>query len=752
MNQETIKSPKELYIPYRYSTKNYVSTKYDKPLRESLNQSPVVFITGPAGCGKTQLARTYIKSRLSKDKHAKACEISQEYFSKAINKALCDEKITDIEKIPCDTDIFIYLRSEERTSIVLIDMLRYDQTMLLYISKLKLHDNLFIIVTTNLPIKFKDYPIISLNKHSFSDLKKIFYSPLSNSQKMKAQKKPSHYLIDFTNEELKQIFHIVDNNVMMISLIGETLYEDARKNFDKKTVTITKELLLDREVWLWRSLNLPKIHNPYTDNKIPSSRYRVSLISHALTLILKNIEKDFYQKVLPVLCLWAGGDISLAILTKSAGLNENQIKEAVQKGFLEYTDRAKKYVKLKPFIYKAIWCSYTYGKSYVQRQFPQIFDLNLNFCINQLDKIQKVYIESHDAEMDFEKYNSITLAALNHIHYYLSTISNDKNVTQKKKDFERWNRYLLQLMNFYLERGNAAIIEKFLSQLFLVTNRHQISTNFPNFFQTLIIDILDSQKQSLQLNRLTFFTYDIEKIQNQEGKYKRQLKSDPELHSYIIDCLNIQMDNIMNCLNRFILTQTYVSDFENKSLTRLVEIYEHMLDKYEIHSIIYPSAQSNLRLYYYRLPYYCLLSQKDTCYLKCVFSIFSILRNQLPQNSELLLKAEMQLLQCILTIMLSGKMKLNINLLKQHMFNIMRVFHYRMSFDTIILFFFTRIKYIYLSSREETVNSVNQKLKKCIDSFKLIIETQLTMDEEYKNSLLDILQNPRDKILPQHFL
>ena len=86
------------------------------------------------------------------------------------------------------------------------------------------------------------------------------------------------------------------------------------------------------------------------------------------------------------------------------------------------------------------------------------------------------------------------------------------------------------------------------------------------------------------------------------------------------------------------------------------------------------------------------------------------------------------------------------------MFNIMRVFHYRMSFDTIILFFFTRIKYIYLSSKEETVNSVNQKLKKCIDSFKLIIETQLTMDEEYKNSLLDILQNPRDKILPQHFL
>lgn len=741
MSQETIQSPEALYIPYRYSTENYVSTEYDELVRKSLTQNPVAFITGPAGCGKTQLARAYIKNRLRKDKHVKACEITQEYFSKAVNKALCDEKITDIEKIPSSLDIFAYLRSDERTSIILIDMIWYDQTMLSYISKVKLHDNLFIIITTNLKDEFKDYPVISLKEHSFSDLKNIFYSPLSSSGKTKAQIKLSHYLIDFTNEELKQIFHIVDNNVMMISLIAKTLYEDARRYFDKKTPSITKESLLNSEVWLWRSLNLPKIYNPYTDNKIPSSRHRVSLISHALTLIFKNIEKDFYQKVLPVLCLWAGSDISMAILTKSSGLNENQIKEALQKEFLEYTDKAKNYVKLKPFIYNALWYSYIYKKIIFPKSDENDgFTMNLDFCINQLDKIQKFYIESHDGEMDFENYNSITLAAVNHIHYYLSTISNDKNVTQKMKDFERWNRHLVQLMNFYLERGNTAIVEKFLSQLFLVTNKHQNSTNFLNFFQALIIDILDFQRQSLQLNRLTLFTCDIEKLQNQKGKYKRQLKSYPELRSCIIDCLYIQLDNIMNCFNRFILVQTYVPDFENKTLTRLTEIYKHMLAIYESHAIIYFSAQSNLRLYYYRLPYYCLLSQKDTHYLKCVFSIFSILEDQLPQNSELLIKAEMQLLQCILTIMLSGKMKPNINLLKQHMFNIMRAFHYRMSFDTIILFFFTRIKYIYLSSMEETVNSVKQKLKKCIDSFRTIIETQLSMDEEYKNSLLDLLK------------
>lgn len=747
MSQETIKSPEALYIPYRYSTKNYVSTKYDKQLRESLNQSPVVFITGPAGCGKTQLARTYIKSRLSKDKHAKACEISQEYFSYAVHKVLCDEKITDIEKIPCNLDIFAYLRSDERASIILIDMINYDQTMLSYISNVKLHDNLFIIVTTNLKDEFKDYPVISLKEHSFWDLKNIFYSPLSNSKKTKAQIKLSHYLIDFTDEELKQIFHIVDNNVMMISLIGETLYEDTRKNFDKKTVTITKELLLDREVWLWRSLNLPKIHNPYTDNKIPSSRYRVSLISHALTLILKNIEKDFYQKVLPVLCIWAGSDISLAILIKSAGLNENQIKEAIQKGFLEYTDRAKKYVKLKPFIYNALWYSYIFRQKNPQGpEKKEGFTMNLNFCEKHLKKILYTYTTETDNKMSFQNCHAILLSALEQVHYYLSTISNNSAVTQKKQEFQTWNFYLIQIINFYLERGNAEIAEKYLCRLFITKNRHGKTLSYPKLFQTYIIDIINNKKICLTTNSILPLTYNESIFQN-ISKGCEQLSKDLVLVRCTQECTRILYNDILNCFNRQALLILYDLEFDKNKLKNIIESYEKILIKA-------PESTSSFDLHYYQISFYCLLAiyLHDMQYFRNAFTLFQSLIPYDDKSTETHIKAEMQILQCKSTIMLSGEMKPNINLLKQHMFNIMRVFHYRMSFDTIILFFFTRIKYIYLSSKEETVNSVNQKLKKCIDSFKLIIETQLTMDEEYKNSLLDILQNPRDKILPQHFL
>lgn len=752
MNTETVKSPEALYMPYRYSTENYVSTEYDEILRKSLIQNPVVFITGPAGCGKTQLARAYIKSRLRKDKHVKACEISQEYFSSAINKVLFNEQITDLEKIPSNVDIFAYLRSEERTSIILIDMEIYDKTLLSYISRAKALDNLSIIVTTSLRVDFEDYPVVSLNNHTFSDLKKIFYNPLSNSAKKRNVKKPSHYLIDFTDEELKQIFHIVDNNVMLISLIGKTLYEDACKNFDEKTAAVTKDSLLNPELWLWHSLNLPKIHDPYTDSEKLSPRYRVTLISHTLALILKNIEVDFYQEVLPILCFWAGSSIPLHSLIKAAGMKEMHIKKALQKRILEYTDNTKNCVKLKPFIYNALWYSYTSEKKYVQRQSQKIFDLNLNFCIAQLDKIQKFYMEGHNDELDFEKYNSITLTALNHIHYYFSTISNDKNVTQKKKDCERWNQYLIQLMCFYLERGNAGVAEKFLSRLFVVTNKHQKIIESPKLFQSMLIDLINTQKNSLQLNRLDLFKFDMEKLQNQPAKYRNQLTLYPELYPCITDCLHIHIENIMNCLNRFILVQTFVPDLKNHHLACLAEIYKRMLDIYESYSIISSSEQSDLSLYYYRITYYCLLSQNDTHYLNHVFSILSILENRLSENSELFIKAEMQLLQCMLTVAFLDGIESSINYrLKQHMFHIMKVFHFRMSFDTIILFFSTRIKYICLSSREETADSIKQKLRKCIDSFYTVIETQLTMDEEYKQNLLNFLQNLRDEMLPQYF-
>lgn len=723
------------YGHFRYKPcQNYVETALDAELALLLEKEHLVFVTGKPGSGKTQLIYNYIHKKYASDTSIKAvvenCSVSMEFLNDLKGNSLI---ISD----------YFYL--DNCAFIIVLDLPFITDRLFDTLRNLIIPEDYRIIITTRTQSYSQISPTLCVDYHSFTELKEIYESALHPNQFTFSGRIVDSFLVKLNNEELNQLFTILDNNVMMISLLSKALYKDAL--LAKENIPhLTKELLLDTKKWLWYSITLPEIRDPYINTYYGGKKQKLSFISHALALVCKY-SFNVYEHWGPILCIWAGNSISKECLETNTTMTAQDIDDAIDIGLLNYTDNDQEFVKMNSLFYELFWLFYIYRANtkyssnhkknsiYMTPRFD--FELNLEFCIEQLNSIQDTYINSLSSDMSFVDYNAIVIAAINHIHNYLSFGSKDINLTKRKAIFIKWNCYLINLINFYIDRGNTVVAENVLARLFLMVNKHGNELCKPVLLQTVVIDMINNRKQMLQQNE--YIDYHTENYSTATiNNFYIQAKVHSELLNCFLECTRTFFDDRLNMLNRIAIIDTLNLSYNRNELNKIIQNFSEVLRAYSL------SANCNM-LHYHQITLLCLNSIYNLNFESFFIAtrMFQVYNTVSPPHREIRVKSELQLANCLLTLGLLSYTPYDElhtwQTINQHLDNINHDYLTTMSFDTIMLYFIVRLKYIAYCMFQGASSNIPKMADKELSSFRSSIELQLSITPEYKNKALEKL-------------
>ncbi len=774
---------------------NYVPSHLDTALCKLLNEKHLVFLYGGPGVGKTQLARKYVlahKHPTKNNKHNNLfnyCENCSPCFN---NKRYCDIAEIDSDTLLSDDPNFIgstlfgdkieslesALKTKNSSSLLIIDAPFLDKKLLDFIENTLNSLYIHIIITTY-STPPDDFINSSLKvSYEFSELNKIYKSYFP---KIQCENKSKNH-IDLNEIELKQLFEYLDNNTLMISLTARTLVAHMKQLDNKKYKpddVISKEKLFNTDEWLWYSYKLPQIKNAYTNGVVTHAdasskgiKYPISLQKHSLAM-LNNLQNSDFSSIYPTICVLASSEISLNYLNKYACIELEHLHAAIDIGLLLYTDSKKQFVKMNNLFFHIFWYFY-YSPQTETKYNTHQHKLDFDFCETTISNLITVYNSNSMSELNFATIHNILMCTLPKAHRLFTSYSvyvaekkdNDEptnNATKKeiqipKKEIaEKWNIFLLYILNFYMDRGNIDLAQKLIDKIFVTTNKHD-KPNEQDPTHKLLVSIMNTRLKIIQDDSIckNSFPTDIDNI--------AKIASESISAKYIPMIIQSLQNDFLNQILRFAQAHSDTNPEYRYIMTNTIDRFSSLLNTY-----IAPDSED---FYYYKFAktylYFAvnrnarLAAKIERLYMEVV---------SYCQNSDFKLKSDLLFLNYMIqytthinnmlfTLTINAPFSYNdndnnyyyikhtsINSIVDFNKQIRNNFSTAMTYDTQFMYYVSQINFFGFIMQHNLVTLAEVNFtKNIICKFKILVETQLSLPDDIKEKFLDLLHKTENTL------
>lgn len=417
---------------------NYVVPSMSFQAFKLLKRNNLLFITGAPGTGKSELAKYIIAS-------------SKQYKNIGWLESLSLQSSLDtyIQKVPyliqaeevSSSDI-IERFPQNTSSILVIDLPSITPKDFDFIRDHLKDADFHIIITTRTTEIPSEYNKINLDSPSFDFLKTIFTTTAASNKST---------ALNFSDNELLDLFNIIDHNPLMTVLVARTL--------DK--ALLSKAKLLDSRKWIYYEKGLPSIHTSYRDTTGNKSGYSiVSLMQRFLTLY----PPEFIKTTANRLSIWTRNEIDRYQLIQSKAFTEKELNTALNYGILRYTESTHTLVQMPNLIADAIWLSEPIS---FDEYAPKIYEF--------LEKIRS----GEELKVSYCILYTLIADLIYRFHFNIIKLPARPNLECKNR-FNEWNRFLMTVIIKLTNLGNHTLANDLYNLLFLynTTKKEGILSDF----------------------------------------------------------------------------------------------------------------------------------------------------------------------------------------------------------------------------------------------------------------------------------
>ena len=562
--------PETLFIPYSHPNymEHYVAwPDKEKELATAIEKSNLVFISGGPGSGKTLFIKKVLKDYFYNYSDICFLDDCRDTLKIQLNKIeFISRKSTDKKSV------LDYLHNKSAKSFLIIKRANISHNDAAFIRKQLSNLPLKIIIltrTANLPEGFEK---VLLEPYPFDNLKRIYQN---NIEKM-----------DFTDEELEQLFNIAYRNPYVISLIGK---------IQNKSDELKHQLLNPTE-WIWKMKGLKKVHSSYHAQKKSEQNIK-ALISLLFDYYPANTN-DFLSK----LAIWTKIPISEDILLKYSGIDEDDFYLAQEYGILQSLPENETIFYMHPLIADSIWERYPLAYGEYKEKLQEF--LNIIKAGNPLS-------------IPYKTFYPVIRTLIQRFHFQISLMKS-REKPRNNPDFMEWHLLVTELTYYLTELGDYKITEEFLPYLYYF-NQNKLLKDAAKENERLIRDVMyfkihfikDGltkealeclQKISVQIHTLLSNLESTDNFQDcTSGIYFATLAIqsflDQQIRSekcytleYLIDqknCYNISLDTIINLVDTF--SDLFQIIFEKTGIIPICNYYHY----YRIMSVLLKGVHGN---------------------------------------------------------------------------------------------------------------------------------------------------------------
>lgn len=691
---------------------NYVSSDLDQQINECFSSKNLLYIIGDSASGKTQLARNYIKTQYTTS--AKGTFRAKEISDYDLKSLLEEEK--DI--LNSQSNLISYLANAPGITLILLDVKYIDTKLKWILSKISNVNTLRVIVTATSALNADNGNIISTNERPDCFFKEIFLTYINDKKIVqKISETEFHHLFQFLNRSPKNV-----------RLLAITINELIQNN----GFSLSKEWILNIETWLGRTLNLPKIRDPHTDEHKNIEQYKVPFITHLTLQALYDTDDSFIDTVMPTLCIRAKKPILIENVLCNTSLEYDDITYAIDLKFIEYTDTNQTQIRMNPLMYYCFWYIYTSGKKYhTEERFDSLTEMhNLSFYENVFRDLVSCYRDKNLSHFSYDVFINILGDSFEMIHYYFSTITTSNNPKVQKQNYSSWNMYLVELTLFCLEHGNTTVPEKYLSKMFISQNKHNEHISAPNDLQNWVLYIIRFYTETLANNNLSIALLESYPDMIKKSYANRNITRDPNLNISFSLARNMLIEKvILDYLIREAYLCTLISTYDTAKTEQIISTLGKIVVEENNHL-------TNVR--YYAFALYCLcanckLSIDDITTIQSNYMAIISIPNY---NAEMIFKTKIHYLIFLITIYQKDINQIcnitNKTQISAVMDEIIILYDISYGIDALYLYFLAKSKYVAFI--KNTIKE-RKKLVQDIELFRYIIEQQFSCDKSIKENI-----------------